>query len=82
MNCVYTYFIVYNFKTKFDFGWGNKSMESYHPIESLGDIREIEKLLKTEQKIKELLITNWKLLSKSPLPLSGPTQSSPKDKQS
>ena len=58
----YQYFVAYAIKN----GFGNHSITSDEPIESMKNVREIEEIIKKDNKDKELVVINWILLSKEP----------------
>ncbi len=55
----YEYFVAYNVNN----GSGNRSINSDELITSMKDVRKIEKIFKEKEGEKELVITNWILLT-------------------
>jgi len=58
----YEYFLAYNIKN----GSGNRLINSDELIDSIEDVRKIEKIIKEEENEKDLVIINWILLSTKP----------------
>lgn len=60
----YIYFIVYSQKRGYDVGTGSIEVTRNKEIESIEELRELEKFIKKECNLNEVLIINYKLLRK------------------
>lgn len=60
----YIYFIAYSQKRGYDMGKASTELTRNKKIESIEELREIEKFIKKECNLNDILIINYKLLRK------------------